>query len=72
MQQPYRTLRIRSGLYLSVDSDFKIERMPQYFPGKRRWKVSRYMDGSWREMQVFATLAAARMYVAENVQGWWG
>lgn len=71
MATGYTTLRIKSGLYLSTDNNFKIERKPQYFPGRRRWSVYRYMDGNWKEMQTFESLAEARKYVGENVNGWW-
>lgn len=71
-QTGYTTLRIKSGLYLSTDNNFKIERHTQYFPGQRRWSVYRFMDGGWTHMQAFPSLAAARKYVTETIDGWWG
>jgi hypothetical protein len=72
MQTTLRTVRIKSGYYLSVDGQWKIQRMPEMFPARRRWEVSRMMDGQSKVVQWFPTLAAARMFVCENIQGWWG
>jgi hypothetical protein len=71
MQSILRTVRIQSGLYISLDGMWKIRRATEGFPPRKVWIVSRMMDMQWTDAKRFSTLSAARMFVTENVQGWW-
>jgi hypothetical protein len=72
MQTTLRTIRIQSGLYISVDGNWKIQRAKQYLTRGKTWTVYRNSDMHWMEVKRFKSLAAARMFVTENVQSWWG
>jgi hypothetical protein len=65
------TVRVRSGLYISYDGLWKIERQPQYWPNSRQWRVYRLTDARWTVVTQFPTLARARAFIIQTINEAW-
>jgi hypothetical protein len=72
MRTTLRTLRVKAGWYISADGQWTIHRVTEGFPPRKVWRVTRAMDGDWKFVKQFDSLSAARMFITENAQGWWG
>jgi len=67
-----QTVRIRAGLYYSLDGQWRIQRQSTMFIRQRVWVVSRLQDGVWVKYSGHLTLAQARAAIVERQEGgWW-
>lgn len=64
-----RTVRVRSGMYVSVDGAWRIVRR-QYFPNSKKWWVQSWDAdmGVYRDVRQYSTLHKARLAIVKLIE----
>jgi len=70
MRTILRTVRIRAGLYYSIDGNWEIRRVKGYLTRGFCWRVSRLQDGRWVEYKTYWTLSMARWVIEQYQNGY--
>jgi len=71
METRLATVRVRSGLYISYDGLWKIERVRQYAVRGKSWRIYRLCDARWTVVTQFPTLARARAFIIQTINEAW-
>jgi len=70
MRTILRTNRIRAGLYISLDGNWRIQRVKRVFVRGFCWEVRRKQDNEWVFIKSYWTLAMARWVVEQYQNGY--
>jgi len=70
MRTILRTNRIRAGLYISLDGNWRIRRESYLFGDRKRWTVERLQSGRWELMGTFYSLKRARAFIERQEFPW--
>jgi len=70
MRTILRTTRVRAGLYVTLDGNWRIQRVPRLFGGRKVWLVEQLQSDRWQPITTFYSLTGARAYIQLREQPW--